>query len=374
LDWIRLAAILAAEWRAYFRRVFRGGTSAKSNLLVLAVIALLAAGRYIKFLRQAEGPQLQILFVAIFFVIASSLRNDGPLTSAALQRFPLTSMERRAIQVFSALVPPYSWLVMIFSCGVFWPLSKLGAVPVLGGIALIIGGVTASQIPIPVPRLQLRSRTMTMFRKEIRYILSLPEHALILLITLAFCIYLIGGEGLQADALRAVFGILSVLSVSFPMNAFGLDGGAGLDRYGLSPVTGSYIVGTKNLAFFSLVAIQRLPILALALWRFGAAEALWAVVETASLTLLVLAWGNIVSVRHPTGPDMEPTVLDGLVGTASALLPCAATIVILRSGASVALQMFGLLAICGLFYYGSLRFSGPHFARNFDRVRALLVG
>ncbi len=72
---------------------------------------------------------------------------------------------------------------------------------------------------------------MTLFRKEIRYVLSLPEHALILLFTLAFCIYLIGGEGLQADALRAVFGILSVLSVSFPMNAFGMEGGAGLDRY-----------------------------------------------------------------------------------------------------------------------------------------------
>ena len=62
------------------------------------------------------------------------------------------------------------------------------------------------------------------------YVASLSEHALILLITLAFCIYLIGGEGLQADALRAVFGILSILSVSFPMSAFGLDGGGGFRR------------------------------------------------------------------------------------------------------------------------------------------------
>ncbi len=283
--------------------------------MVLAVIALLAAGRYIKFLRQAEGPQLQILFVAIFFIIASSLRNDGPLTPPRCKDSPLTPMERTSIRVFSALVPPYSWLVMIFSCGVFWPLSKLGPLPVLGGVALIMGGITASQIPIPLPRLQMRSRTMTLFRKEIRYILNLPEHALILLITLAFCIYLIGGEGLQTDALRAVFGILSVLSVSFPMNAFGLDGGAGLDRYALSPVTGSHIIGTKNLAFFSLVAIQRLPILAPgALWRFGADEALWALVEAASLTLLVLAWGNIVSVRQLTGPDMNHPITGWFAG------------------------------------------------------------
>jgi hypothetical protein len=71
---------------------------------------------------------------------------------------------------------------------------------------------------------------------------------------------------------------------------------------------------------------------------------------------------------------MEPTILDGLVGTAAALIPCAAAIVILRGGVFVAPRMAGMLAICSLFYYGSLRFSGPHFTRHFDRVRALLVG
>jgi hypothetical protein len=340
----------------------------------MVVIALLASGRYIQFLKDAAGPQLQVLFVAVFFVIASSLRNDGPLTSDALQRFPLTAMERTAIRVFSALVPPWSWVVLIFSLGIFWPLSKLGVVPVLGGIALIVGAIAASQIPIPLPRLQPRSRKMTLFRKEVRYVLGLPEHALVLLITLAFCIYLIGGEGLQTDALRAVFGILSVLSVSFPMNAFGLDGGPGLDRYALSPLSGSHIIRTKNAAFFSVVAAQRVPILALALWRFGPGEALWALVETASLTLLVLAWGNIVSVRHPTAPDTEPAVLDGLVGAAAALLPAAATIGILRGGASIEIRMTGMLAVCGLLYYGSLMYAGPCFTRQFDRVRALLVG
>jgi hypothetical protein len=370
----RLGSILAAEWRTYFRRLFRGGTSAKSNLLVMFVIALLVAGRYIKFLQDAEGPQLQILFIAVFIVIASSLRNDGPLTSASLQRFPLTPAERTIIKVFSALVPPWSWLVLIFSCGIFWPLSKLGYVAILGGVALIVSGIAASQIPIPIPRLQPRSRKMTMLRKEIRYILGLPEHALIILISLAFCIYLIGGEGLQADALRAVFGMLSVMSVSFPMNTFGLDGGPGLDRYALSPLSGASIIRTKNLAFVIVVAAQRAPILALALWRFGAMETLWVLLEIASLALLVMAWGNISSVRHPAGPDQEPTVIDGLVGAAAALLPCAATIVILRSGVTVEVRMAAMLALCGMLYYGSLRFAGPYFTRNFDRVRALLVG
>lgn len=370
----RLRAILAAEWRAYFRRLFRGGNSGKNNLFLMGVIALLVAGRYIQFLRDAEGAQLQILFVAVFFVIASSLRNDGPLTAAALQRFPLTARERMAIRIFSAMVPPWSWLVLIFSCGIFWPLSKLGLVPVLGGIALIMGAIAASQIPIPSPRLQPRTRNMTLFRKEVRYVLSNPEHGLILLITLAFCIYLIGGEGLQADALRAVFGILSMIGATSAMNAFGLDGGAGLDRYALSPLSGANIIRTKNAAFLSVVAAQRVPIIALALWRFGAFEALGAVAETASLALLVLAWGNVVSVRNPTGPDTEPSVIDGLIGTAAALLPAAGAIVILRGGVEVGFRMAGMTALCLAFYYVSLRFAGPHFSRNFDRMRALLVG
>jgi hypothetical protein len=180
----RLASILAAEWRTYFRRLFRGGTSAKSNLLVMFVIALLVAGRYIQFLRNAEGAQLQILFVAVFIVIATSLRNDGPLTSDALQRFPLTPFERTVIKVFSALVPPWSWLVLIFSCGIFWPLLKLGLLATVGGVALIVSGIAASQIPVPLPRLQPRSRKMTLLRKEIRYVLGLPEHALIIVISL----------------------------------------------------------------------------------------------------------------------------------------------------------------------------------------------
>ncbi len=341
----------------------------------MGVIAALVSGRYIEFLKQAAGFQLQILAAAVFLIIASSLRNDGPLTYAALQRFPLTQLERTAIRIFSAIVPPYSWLVLIFSFGIFLPFSKLGAVGILAGIGLIAGAIAASQISIPMPQLKPRWRKMSLFGKETRYVLGFGQHTLVVLITLAFCIYLAGGEGLQADALRAVFGILSILSVSFPMNAFGLDGGPGLDRYALSPVTGSTIIRTKNYAFLSVVAAERLPILALALWRFGSMEALWALFETASLTLLVLAWGNVVSVRHPAPPDSEPTILDGLIGSAAALLPAAATIVFLRGTPGlVAFRMTGMLAVCGILYWASLRFAGPHFTRHFDRMRALLVG
>jgi hypothetical protein len=215
---------------------------------------------------------------------------------------------------------------------------------------------------------------MTLFRKEVRYVLGLPEHALVLLITLAFCIYLIGGEGLQADALRAVFGILSMIGATSAMNAFGLDGGAGMDRYALSPLTGAQIIRTKNAAFMAVLGAQRAPIIALAIWRFGPREALAAVAETASLAFLLLAWGNVVSVRNPTGPDTEPSILNGLIGTAAALLPAAGAIGILRGGQDVALKMAAMLGACALLYVGSLRFSGPHFSKNFDRMRALLVG
>jgi hypothetical protein len=370
----RLKALLIAEWRAYFRRLFRGGTSAKSNLVLLALIAIGVSGRYIKFLRESTLLQVELLAVAVFFTLATTLRNDGPLTYEALQRFPLTPLERTALRIFSALVPPLSWLVVLFCCGIFLPLFKLGVIPTTGGVALMTAGIAASQIPIPMPRFQPRSRSMTLLRKEIRYILGLPEHALILLLTLAFCIYLVGGEGLQADALRAVLGILALLSVSFPMNAFGLDAGSGLDRYRLSPLASSRVIETKNAAFVMVAAVQRLPILLLSVWRFGATEASWALVEAASLTLLVLAWGNVTSVRSPNPPDSQPAVIDGLVGAAAALLPCAAAIGILRGGSNVATNMSGMLALCGVLYFASLHFAGAYFTKHFDRIRALLVG
>jgi hypothetical protein len=371
----RLRPLFAAEWIAYWRRLFRSGSGAKNNLFILGVIALLGAARYIPFLEHASGAQVQILLVAVFLAIAATLRNDGPVGADTLQRFPLTTSERFLMRVFSAIVPPWSWIVLLFSFGIFRPLSKLGVLGITAGIVLILAAVVASQIAIPLPRFRPRSRTMTLLRKEIRYILGLPEHALILLITLAFCIYLIGGEGLQADALRAVFGILSVLSVSFPMSAFGFEGASGLDRYALFPITGAHIVRTKNLAFAATVAAQRAPIFALALWRFGPYETLWGVVETASLALLVLAWGNIVSVRHAAPPDSEPTVIDGLLGTAAALVPAAAAIGILRGNAArVPAPMCGMLALCAALYYASQRFAGPYFSRHFDRIRAQLNG
>jgi hypothetical protein len=371
----RLGALLAAEWRAYFRRLFRGGTGAKNNLVVMAIVALLVAGRYIQFLKDAAGVQLQLLAVAVFFVLAASLRNDGPLTAQSLQRFPLTDFERMAVRVFSALVPPWSWILLAYSMGIFWPLSRLGVFPTLGGIGLIVGGVAASQISIPMPQFQAKSKDMTLFGKEMRYSGGVAQNGLSLMITVAFCIYLAGGQGLQADALRAVFGILSLLSVNFPMSLFGLDGAGGMDRYGLSPLSGASIILKKNQAYFAVVAAQRLPILLLAVWRFGPLETLWTALETASLAFLVLAWGNLVSVWHPTRPDEEPNVIDGLVGAGAALLPCAAAIIILRGNAAlIPAKMAGLTALTGGLYYMSLRYAGPYFSRNFDRIRTLLVG
>jgi hypothetical protein len=369
----RVVPILRAQWKAYWRRLFRSGSAAKNDLVVLGIIAVLAAARYVPFLAEVKGNQLWYLLAAAFVAIAVSLRNDGPISAAALQRYPLTGTQRFVIRIVTAIIPPWSWIVLLFSLGIFRPLSK-SVTSMAEGAAVIALALAASRIPLPSVRFRPKSKQMSLSRKEVRYVLNSSEHAFILLISLAFCAYLIGGEGLQVDAFRAVLGILSILSATAPMNTFGPDGSSGLDRYGIFGLTGSKIIGNKNLAYLKVTAVQRAPIIALAAWRLGPAEAAYGVIEATSLVLLTLAWGNIVSVRHPGPPDAEPLILDGILGFIASVLPAAMTIGILRAGTDfAALRMFAMLALCGAFYWLSLRFAGPYFMRHFDRIRSLLI-
>ncbi len=82
----RLVPIIRAQWIAYWRRLFRSGSGAKNNLVVLGIIAVFGAARYIPFLKTAKGTQLYLLMAAVFFAIAFSLRNDGPISADALKR------------------------------------------------------------------------------------------------------------------------------------------------------------------------------------------------------------------------------------------------------------------------------------------------
>lgn len=365
----RVAAILQAEWTAYWRRLFRSGSAAKNNLVVLGIFVIFAAARYIPFLHEVKGVQVWYLLAAVFVAIGFSLRNDGPISAEALLRYPLSKIERLMIQIGTAMVPPWSWIVVAFSLGIFRAVS-----PALGALVILLG-VAASRIPLPSFQFQPRSKAMSMFRKEIRYILRSSEHIFILLITFAFCAYLIGGENLQVDAYRAVLGILSILSATAPMNSFGLDGSSGLDRYGLFALTGSTIIGGKNLAYLSVIGVQRLPVFILAAWRLGATETAYGVIEAASLALLTLAWGNVVSVRHPGPPDAEPLILDGILGFIASVLPAAVTIGVLRGDpARAPLSMMAMLVACAALYWFSRQFAGSYFMRNFDRIRASLVG
>jgi hypothetical protein len=369
----RVIPIIRAQWIAYWRRLFRSGSGAKNNLVVLGIIAVFGAARYIPFLKAAKGAQLYLLMAAVFTAIAFSLRNDGPISSHALQRYPLSVTERLIIQIVTAIIPPFSWIVLLFGLGMFWPLSRI-EFGIAEGVAVFVVGLAASRIPLPSFQFRPQSQKMSLIRKEFRYILHSSEHAFIILISLAFCGYLIGGENLQVDAFRAVLGILSVLSATAPMNTFGLDGAPGLDRYGIFGLTGGQIIGTKNKAYIAVIAAQRTPIFLLAAWRLGATETLYGIIETASLMLLTLAWGNIVSVRHPAPPDAEPLILDGLLGFFASTIPAAITIVVLRGNASRApALMSAMLLTCGVLYWFSLRFAGPYFMRHFDRIRASQV-
>ena len=50
-----LADLLRWQWRSYWRRVLRGGTAARSNLVVLGLISLAGLARYFTFLRDVSS-------------------------------------------------------------------------------------------------------------------------------------------------------------------------------------------------------------------------------------------------------------------------------------------------------------------------------
>jgi hypothetical protein len=89
----------------------------------------------------------------------------------------------------------------------------------------------------------------------------------------------------------------SVLDLT--MNSFGLDRAAELHRYLLFPLRGSEIMLAKNLGITVIVTAQMLPLLLLAVWRFGWLVAGVGLIEALALLLAHLAWGNFRSVNSP---------------------------------------------------------------------------
>lgn len=119
-----MAGLIRSQWTAYWRRIARMGTAGKSNLVVLAIAALIGFDQYAKLLRKITPAELELLLAAVLVLCVAPMWNsvDLAITPRGLARFPLTLRERFAVQLFSRFVPPFSWILAAFCAGVLWPL------------------------------------------------------------------------------------------------------------------------------------------------------------------------------------------------------------------------------------------------------------
>ncbi len=133
---IGLAELLRWQWLAYWRRVLRGGTAAKTNLLVMGVLAAAGFARYLTFLNDAVKQTasgatwlLELTLAAILLGLLQPWWSEERLALGTrdMARYPLTAASRFWFRVFSRLISPLSWVLVLVACVSVWPLFALPA-------------------------------------------------------------------------------------------------------------------------------------------------------------------------------------------------------------------------------------------------------
>lgn len=139
----------------------------------------------------------------------------------------------------------------------------------------------------------------TLIQKDFYYFAS-NNNILISLCIMALYIYYLITEGSPAvDSFLILFLFIFIPNITFSLNSLGFESGLGIERYILFPLPGYRVLLSKNLAYLMLVLIQFLPVFLLGWLKFGAYIILLGFIEMLSVALLLLFWGNIISVLQP---------------------------------------------------------------------------
>ena len=393
MDMARVTELLSWQWRGYWRRILRGGTAAKSNLLILGLIALAGFSRYITLLRDV-AKQVQTgntftlkIIVAVLFLICFLPIWDSaslPLKADNLLRFPLSRLQRFALRILSRFVTPTAWVNIAAFVAVLWPIYRLphGIVASVACVLLLSAGFFAGATLNPSawftrkgPSQRTSLAKVTLLTRELRLQLRLFEVRTALLIALALCVYLATADHPEPDALRVILGVLGFITMAVPMNVFGLDGVSGFDRLLLLPIRSASVLREKNKSFMLALGIPMFPLAAFAAWRFGWLEGTANLLEGIGILFVAMAWGNIASVRHP-GTEANVNIVDQVVAMIAIAIPPAVAIGVLRGPAPKAGLSYLALAVAAtvVCYAGSIRWSARYVNAHYERIRQTLLG
>ncbi len=153
--------LLRCQWHSYWRRLQRAGGVGAANQGIVLLILVLVVIKYFQLLHAATvglsrgnttllRSLLTGIFIAWLFPLTGGARAGE--ASRRLLHLPVSHLELFSIRLLSLFIPPTSWLILVASLGISYPLLHAPS-PVAGIVSALLLVVSAWQTGIAVAHL-----------------------------------------------------------------------------------------------------------------------------------------------------------------------------------------------------------------------------
>jgi hypothetical protein len=143
------------------------------------------------------------------------------------------------------------------------------------------------------------TQLIALLNKDIRYIFRILDGYLGIIVSLYYIYYLASESNPDQASLWVFITIPFLFNSGLAINVFGTESAGSISRCLFSPLKGASIFLSKNFAYFFLVSVQYIPIIVLAVVRFGFVTGLTAALVVFSIAIIDVAIGNYRSMQHP---------------------------------------------------------------------------
>ncbi len=247
----RIRTILVALITAGRRDLKTVGSFSGNNIFVVGIVFL--------FLGDPGIFVAVCAFIGLVLFIPLSADPLRVLPRDRLAVWPLSTAERRVLQILGPWLNPLTWLIVAMAV---WKRVSVGLSAVAGGV-FVIGFVLPS---LPPARKGVWRRLPGfpgplnhLIRKNLRETLSTLDFwcgAVVSALSLGF-----RAAGLLPDEAMLPMTILVMLALStYAQTLFGLDGDGGMTRYRLLPVSGWQVLAAKDVPFLLVSVVMTLPV------------------------------------------------------------------------------------------------------------------
>ncbi len=142
----RIAGVLQAQWRTYWRRFSRAGKLVATNQGITLIVTVLVLNKYLRLVYSASIdltsgniPLVESLLggILVASVCLPLISSRVSIPVRGLLHLPLSVSDLFAIRLMSLLVNPYSWIVIFGSLAICYPLARAPR-PVPGLLAALL--------------------------------------------------------------------------------------------------------------------------------------------------------------------------------------------------------------------------------------------